>query len=291
MATGATYITVSLLRRRSTNDPDEREPSTVANCGVPQSLRRRTTLPSITVHVLSPTIVISWPPTADLAPFISVAAGVTGVIIAVGVDLVRRRWQRPKLRLLSFRVGKGDGSYLDILDGRQDAWLRLGILNEGRQAARDVEVHIEDITLGDPAPDEERLETFQKQHLTGVIGRRLGWANRDESTVTIPPGIIRRVDIAHVLNGEPSYAVDGDLAVPIRIALHGGSRLNRHIVAGLNYSLRLSLSASNCRTALFDLELAFGGRWLGPSTIDPSVPGSLRIVNVTRVRARIHSTR
>jgi hypothetical protein len=69
-----------------------------------------------------------------------------------GVDLVRRRWQQPKLRLLPFRADKGDGSYLDILDGRQDAWLRLGILNEGRQAARDIEVHIEDITLEESTP-------------------------------------------------------------------------------------------------------------------------------------------
>jgi hypothetical protein len=233
--------------------------------------------------------VASWPPTADVAPFISVAAGVAGVIVAVGVDLVRRHWQRPRLRLLPFRSDRGDGTYLDILDGRQDAWLRLGILNEGRQAARDVEVHLEDITLGEPMPDEQRLRLFQKQHLTGIVGRRLDWANRDEGTVTIPPGLIRRVDIAHVLNGEPSYIVDDDLAVPIRIALHRGSRVNRHIVAGLHYSLRLSLSGSNCRTVLFDIQLAFGGRWLGPGSIDPLVPGSLRVTTVTRVRERKRS--
>lgn len=225
---------------------------------------------------------VPWPPIADAAPFVSAGAGVAGVIVALSGDLMRRHWQRPKLRLLPFRADKGDGEYLDILDGKHDAWLRLGVLNHGREAARDVEVHIEDVALDEPAPDEQRLRSFQKQHLAVLMGRRLSWANRDENMVDIPPGTIRRVDIAYLFSGEPCYAIGNDLAVPIRLALRGGSRIHRHIVAGLNYSLLLSLSASNCQTTMFIIRLEFGGRWLGPGSVDPLVPGSLRVVHVGR---------
>jgi hypothetical protein len=230
-------------------------------------------------------MVVPWPPIADAAPFISAGAGVAGVIVALSGDLVRRHWQRPKLRLLPFRANKGDDSYLDIPDGSHEAWLRLGVHNDGREAARNVEVCIEDITLDEPTPDEQRLRAFQKQRLQGVMGRPLSWANRDEGTLDIPPGTIRRIDIAHVVRGKPCYAIDDGLAVPIRFALHGGSRRNHDIVAGLHYSLRLSLSASNCQTAMFDIQLEFGGKWLGPETVNPLVLGSLRVVHMSRSRS------
>lgn len=227
--------------------------------------------------------------TADAAPLVSAVAGIAGVIVGLSGDVLRRHWQRPKLRLLPFRAEAGDGVYFDGVyfenETRGAAWLRLGVRNEGRDAARDVEVHIEDIALADAAVDAVRREKFQRQQLTLLVGRRLKWADRVEPRLDIPRGTVRRVDIAHIAAAEPTYAAEHGLAVPIRFALdRSPSRSQRHVVAGLKYDVRLSLSGANCQTAVFDVRLEFGGHWLGHASVDPQAPGSLRAVRVSRHR-------
>jgi hypothetical protein len=224
--------------------------------------------------------VISPPPTADATPFISVGVGIAGVLVALGGELLRRRWQRPKLCVLPFREEKGDGVF--VADVPESAWIRLGVRNDGRETARNVEVHVEDIVPAGPRPDARRVEAFQRQELGLLMGRRLKWADRDDKMIDIPPGMVRRVDIAHLSAGEPSYPIGDTVAVPIRMTLdrrdHAG---HRHVVAGLAYDLQLSVSGSNSETALFEVRLEFGGIWMGAKSVDPLMDGSLRVIRVT----------
>jgi hypothetical protein len=207
------------------------------------------------------------------------------VIVALSGDLLRRHWQGPKLRLLPFRQETSDGVFVDyLIDGSQSAWIRLGVRNEGRETARNVEVHIENIVLTGPVPDARRIESFQKQKLTLLMGRRLKWADRDDKMIDIPPGMVRRVDVANLRTEEPSYSIDDVLAVPLRFTLdHASVGTHHEIVAGLEYYLQLSVSGANCQTTLFDARLEFGGTWLGSDSVNPMVEGSLRVVQVERV--------
>jgi hypothetical protein len=241
--------------------------------------RRRT--PSIQSTSAAPLNVFSVPPIADAAPFISAGAGVAGVVVALSGELLRRRWQQPRLRLLALRPEKGDAVFfVDAhFDDKPSAWIRLGVRNEGRETARDVEVHIEDIVPIGPGPNNQRVEAFQKQQLALLFGRRLSWADREDRTVDIPRGMVRRVDIAHVSTGEPSYSIGTALAVPIRFSLdHASWENRRNVVAGLEYDLQLSISAANCQTTFFNARVEFGGIWLGEDSANPLVDGSLRIV-------------
>jgi hypothetical protein len=225
--------------------------------------------------------VIPAPPIVDAAPFISAGAGVVGVAVALSGDLLRRRWQRPKLRFLPFRAQQGDGVFVDDFDVEQSAWIRLGVRNDGRETARNVEVHIEDIVETDPRPDAQRRETFQKQQLVLLVGRRLKWADRDDKTIDIPPGMVRRVDVAHLSTREPSYSIGETLCIPIRFKLdRDRDHSRRDIVAGLAYNLQLSVSGDNCHTAFFNARLEFGGTWLGAESVNPLEHGSLRVVRV-----------
>jgi hypothetical protein len=101
--------------------------------------------------------------------------------------------------------------------------------------------------------------------------------------IDIPPGMVRRIDIAHLSTQQPTYSINGALTVPIRFILDRQS-LNtlREVVAGLEYKLELSVSGSNCRTTLFRVRLAFGGTWIGPDSVNPFVHGSLRVEEVAQ---------
>ena len=207
------------------------------------------------------------------------------MVVALSGDLLRRRWQRPKLRLLPFRPETSDGVFVDyLIDGSQSAWIRLGVRNDGRETARNVEVHIEDIVLTGPDPDPLRIKNFQKQQLSLLMGRRLKWANRNEGTIDIPPGMARRVDVAHLRTDGGAYSIGDALAVPIRFKLdHPSVGTDHEVVAGLEYYVQLSVSGANCHTALFETRLEFGGTWLGSGSVNPLMPGSLRVVQVARV--------
>jgi hypothetical protein len=158
------------------------------------------------------------------------------------------------------------------------------VRNEGRETARNVEVHIENIVLTGAAPDTRRVESFQNQQLTLLMGRRLKWADRDDEMIDIPPGMVRRVDIANIRTDGPSYSIGDVLAVPLRFTLdHPSVGTHHEIVAGLEYYLQLSVSGANCQTTLFDARLQFGGTWLGSDSVNPMADGSLRVVQVERV--------
>lgn len=199
---------------------------------------------------------------SDIAPFISLGVGLLGVAIGLTGDLIRRKWQQPKLELLPFRPRSGDAVYFDLFTiGSLAVYVRFGIRNVGRDVARNVEVCVEAVELLDRQPDPRRQEAFQRQVVEGLIGRRLKWADRDESLVDIPPGTVRRVDIANIHNTDPSYIEDdGSLVVPLRITLSKSSDIYRNVLAGQHYRLQVSVSSSNSKTRQFSFVLRFGGK-------------------------------
>jgi hypothetical protein len=224
---------------------------------------------------------------ASAAPYVSAAAGILGVVVGLCGDLIRRRYSRPRLSVNPFSFDAGDGVYFDHLDPAdriESAWLRLRVHNSGREAAEDVEVFIEGIEERVPVPPGR--EAFDLQRASLALGRRLKWADRTDRTLTIPRGTSRRIDVAHVITSQPRVTTDPGLVVPIRLTLdHGPSRIHREMLAGLSYRLTLSLSGSNFATSFCDVDLEFGGLWLGASSIDPSHDGALTIVRIAARRS------
>jgi predicted small integral membrane protein len=236
-------------------------------------------MPTLAAHLFVVQLAL---PLANAAPYISAGAGVAGVLVALGGNQARRHWQRPRLELLPFDVDQGDGVYFDHMDadGIESAWVRLRVHNGGREVAKDVEVYIE-ILDGQAATSSDRVAAFQKQNQALVVGRRLKWADRDDKTLDIPSGTSRRVDIAHLITIEPRRGDAAQLELPIRFTLdHGQSRIHRNVVAGLAYRLVLSVSGSNFSTELFEIDLEFGGVWLGAASVDQRQSGSLRITHI-----------
>lgn len=218
---------------------------------------------------------------SDLSVFVSGVVGLLGVGVGLAGDVLRRHWQRPKLELKHYSLDGGDGVYShNIADDAEEAYLRLRVHNSGRTTARSVEVAVEHVEPLDmmEAPDSTRA-AFAPQDTALLLGRRLKWADRDEPQVDIPSGSARRVDIAHITTAEPRYLAGDVLSVPMRITLSKPSRINRHILAGTGYRVTVSITGENCQSHAFRLDLTFGGRWLGRSTLT-AAPDAFTISSV-----------
>lgn len=227
---------------------------------------------------------------AGWAPAVSAAAGIAGVVVALSADAVRRRWRRPVIALLPFQRESADGvGFRRPTDGKQSAWLRLRVLNEGREIARGVEVTIEAIAeiktgqRADPHRHDVR-QAFQRQVPDSLLGRRLKWADREEAAIDIPARSLRRVDIVHVTDEEPTLATHDGVEVPIRITLQRAPESERHLLPGLTYRVVVSFGGLNFDPYAYEFVVKFGGGWLEGDQMWNSEAGGLTVQEMRPTR-------
>lgn len=228
--------------------------------------------------------------TQTIALSVSAVATVLAVLVALFQPSIRERRRRPRLEVQPFDPESGDATVIDSDPADASAWARLRISNApGRDAARSVEVVLELIEATDP--DGARRLLFGLQHDLSVLsGNALRWSDRPPTIkLDIPSGATRRFDLVHVSNTVPSATLpDGSLAVPLRLYFQETPAHEQHLLADLEYRVRISVSARNCEPITQEVSLTFGGCWIGGRSIwtDPDgISVALRASESERARS------
>ena len=181
--------------------------------------------------------------------------------------LRRAAREEPKLSvelvgdLAPARVGKNPGAYA-----------RLDIGNDRRSnAATGVSLRIERVR-GGSADDSEKLSFLE--------GWQLAWANEDRGNPnvppapkSVPPGDVRRIDLAHL-----NSAVHGEVIVDVR------PQPNNHLnyLGSGRFTLELVVSGDNARARHYAVDVVHDGEaWDGEHT---SATDRLRVENLRAIR-------
>jgi hypothetical protein len=194
----------------------------------------------------------------------SAVATTAAVAVALFREPLRDYWTKPRLRILPFDRREADGVEMLSPDKTvEEVWVRLRIQNNGRRTARMVEVTIDGLVPIDVGAEAKtRDEQFRRQQDAANVGRQLKWADRATETIDIPARTSRRVDLFHLLTGEPRYITgNGEIAVPIRLTLFPPSKVAREILPALKYRVVVTIVGMNVRPVGYELDICFGGVW------------------------------
>ncbi len=146
-------------------------------------------------------------------------------------------------------------------------YYRLDVVNEGRSAAREVEVFARAAFRRNQNGDWEKDERFLPQWFCWATWRELQHERRVFMPV-IPPRSTRYVDFAHVVDpaGRYVFELENDPAVPTAsaiLSLDVAVRYLRlgHLLAPGQYALVLEVSASNAEPEAFVVAVNNPGVW------------------------------
>jgi hypothetical protein len=196
-----------------------------------------------------------------------IAAGTIGaVVVALYVGVIRERLRRPSLSLHFDGPDEEDAvivqslSQMATMAGRtpiDTAYLRLRVRNkEGRNTAEDVEVLVERVRelaprIGNPPAPPPTLGNWP-----------LPWSLSSPTTtrLSIPPGVERHVDLAHVYRD--AAATRG--ATPLIHDIRPEPTMGRHHLHFGKTEIRLIVSARNADSRGYEVVVAFDGRWQRP---------------------------
>lgn len=197
----------------------------------------------------------------------SAVGTLSAVLVALYVQVFREWRRRPKLGLAPFSAADSDGVILRLKD-EISAWIRLQVHNEpGRRTAEDVEVIVVSIARDDngerPPPDEPPVD------LGLLAGRTLKWADDASSRSTIPPGMYRRIDIAHASSTADDVVASGlDEPSEFWLTIHPPPQQStRDRLPPGTYRLVLAITARDTPTTFETIRIAFTGRWHGYEAI------------------------
>ncbi len=191
--------------------------------------------------------------------------GVTYGGVATGryVRDIRYRRRRPSLWLHFDGEDEEDAvivpSALPFLTWQEQpstptAYLRLRVRNrDGRDTAEDVEVLIERVRELEP-------RVGNAPSPSPALGNwPLPWSSSNPTTtrLTVPSGVARHVDLAHVYRNEA--ATRG--ATPLILDIRPEPTMDRHHLDFGKTEIRLVVSARNAAARRYVLVVAFDGRW------------------------------
>jgi hypothetical protein len=180
---------------------------------------------------------------------VSAVASTIAAVTAVYVGVLRVHRTSPKLTVLPFDATGPDLVELDQPASRW-VWARVRIANDrGRRSAEDATVLVVQAEMG--TEDGRRVE------LPLLAGRWLQWSDADCESVTIAPGVARRIDILTMIAG-----TSGTEEPEVRIPIYPPPRASRrHVVTGTQIHLELALTAKDVPATRFRLTVDIDRGW------------------------------
>jgi hypothetical protein len=181
--------------------------------------------------------------------------------VAVFQQWLQQLVVRPKL-VLSARVARPDAEKNKWTNGADVYYFRLGVVNEGNAAARDVQVYLAGVERLRADKKYETVEKFSPMNLV--------WAHTTRQPtrpVIVPKMPPLFCDLAHIadpaqksVTGEtlPGLApTEAVLGLDVEVMGFVG----RHLLKPDTYKFSLKLAASNHPPLDYTLEVVFPGKW------------------------------
>jgi hypothetical protein len=137
------------------------------------------------------------------------------------------------------------------LDGRDAAYLRLRVANEGQTLARDVRVSLLGV---------ERWTDDEQWAAAELIGADFIWSNRaaSETSRDLPHDSERPIDLLAILRPR-ELAEQGNVRAELQITTQPANRVDQ--LAPGSWRVKLEVSASNAPPKIFWVAFRFDGAW------------------------------
>jgi hypothetical protein len=180
----------------------------------------------------------------------TVAASALALAFGLGA---RERWQRPRLRLTFDPDAPADRVTIPTVGGDPAAYVRLRAVNNGRLAAKGVQVTVTGVSTWTHPPGHWLNGKFD------LHGRPLVWSNSpgQATVIDIPPGGERYIDlIAIVRDWQNQGLMDMTLQIGQPAPAGGSERLSPG-----SWQLAIEVSADNVPAVTRYVAVTFNGVW------------------------------
>lgn len=180
----------------------------------------------------------------------TVAASVLALVFGFGL----REWrQRPRLRLVFDPAADADRVTVPTAGGPPSAWVRLRVVNEGRTAAKNVQVVVTGVATWAGNPGHWVKGKFD------LHGRALVWSNSPGQAVAvdIPPGGERYVDLVAIPRDWQNF---DPIDMTLQIGPPPPASQSERLSPG-SWQLALELSADNVSAVTRHVGVTFNGVW------------------------------
>jgi hypothetical protein len=183
------------------------------------------------------------------------AVGTIGAVVVallLGLGLVEW-WRRPKLKL-EISDAPFDRVTTRTVAGPPAAYLRARVANQGRSAAKNVNVAILSVA--------EWQSGAWRRVKPELDGRPLAWSNTDPTAqVDIPAKAERPFDVISVVRDWTTISVPPDL--PIRVEIRGPfyPANEAHVLSPGAWRIQLEVSAEHVSAKGFEVVAVFPGFW------------------------------
>lgn len=180
----------------------------------------------------------------------TVAASVLALAFGLGL---REWWQRPRLRLIFDPDADADRVTVATVGGSYSAWVRLRVVNDGRTAAKNVQVTITGVTTWAGRPGHWLRGKFD------LHGRALVWSNSpgQATAVDIPPSGERYVDVVAIPR---DWDHQGAIEMMLQIGQFAPAAHSERLSPG-SWQFALELSADNVGAVTRHVAVTFNGVW------------------------------
>jgi hypothetical protein len=204
----------------------------------------------------------------EVRAWLAVVATLSAVFLALYLNLIRERLQRPRLTL-DFEPSPAHDAPLDLITHPEPApahWIRLRVSNApGRRSAEDVQVLVTRIQpRASPGLGKLPLDT-RPLRWTGLYDES---SNTAITEIALPPGLARHIDLLALREPDGEGIKEGRQASAL-VQVWPSTQGPRSWISAGTYDLELAVVARDTNTRRYRAEIEFDGVWrAGPEIWD-----------------------
>ena len=190
----------------------------------------------------------------SVATWLTAVGTIAASVLALAFGLGLREWrQRPRLRLVFDPEADADRVTVPTAGGFPSAWVRLRVVNEGRTAAKNVQVVVTGVSTWAGNRGHWVRGKFD------LHGRAVVWSNSPSRAVAvdIPPGGERYVDLVAIPR---DWQNQGMIHMTLQIGPPPPVSQSERLSPG-SWQLALELSADNVSAVTRHVSVTFNGLW------------------------------